>query len=300
MHEIELSGLDGRNLLAFLAALGAMRVLVLASPDALIRMRWHSRGGWVPVVLHSKIASEDELLEVLEACVCGEQSVNQTWKIAPDLTIGRVEFSQLLRDCLEMTRPSDRGSADFLAAFGSEAFGKGPKNEQMSDTKLRALGGGQQRFLGSLCELAGVCDREHLRRSLFAEWDYGDGRPSLRWDPSDYRPHALRADDPAKDPIRTMRGANRLAIEALPLFPTVPCGRRVRTVGFNDDNEITWPIWRVPLDLDSAASLLASAEIQESRPDRLAASRRAISQVLRARRFTDGKYRNFSPAREML
>ena len=155
-------------------------------------------------------------------------------------------------------------------------------------------------------ELAEGTTRDHLRRTLFETWDYGDSRPSLRWDPADYRPHALRADDPSGDPIKTMRGANRLAAEALPLFPTAPDGRHLRTVGFEDRNrepEVTWPIWREPIEVETVASVLAMEELQcaeISETTRKQFNRREIVQVFRARRFTEGKYRNFSPARALL
>lgn len=299
MYEIELSGLDGGSLLGFLAAMGVLRVLAAAAGDEVVRLRWRRAGAWVPVVMHSATAGAEELLDVLEARTCGEQTADTAWGISKDLTLSREEFGNCLEVYSKEAGATSRGAIDFLAAFGSEAFGSGPKKDQMSDTAFRTMSGaGHQHFLGFMRELAEQCGREHLRRSLFQIWDYGDGRPSLRWDPADYRPHALRAEDPSGDPIKTMRGANRLAVEALPLFPTAPCGRKVRTVGFNNDGEISWPIWLDPLDVSSVSSLLASEEIQS--PDRSAANRRGIVQVLRARRFTEGKYRNFSPARELL
>ena len=142
---------------------------------------------------------------------------------------------------------------------------------------------------------------DHLRRALFATWDYADERPSLRWDPADYRPHALRAEDPSGDPIRTMRGANRLAVEALPLFATVPGARELFTVGFanrDGSTEITWPIWVEALDLDTIHSMLSLTDLQKANAEVL--RRRGVAQAFRATRFTDGKYRNFSPARALL
>jgi len=150
-------------------------------------------------------------------------------------------------------------------------------------------------------ELAEGTVAEHLRRALLDPWDYADGRPSLRWDAADYRPHALRAEDPSGDPIRTMRGANRLAVEALPLFPTVPERGGLSTVAFADTDagtEVTWPIWSEPLSLDVVASLLACEDVQKA--DRSTVVRRGVAQVFRARRFTDGQYRNFSPAMALL
>ena len=124
----------------------------------------------------------------------------------------------------------------------------------------------------------------------------------MRWDPNEFRPHALRAGDPAKDNKRNnVRGANRLAIEALPLFPTVPQRAVLRTVAFGDKDaraEVTWPIWLDPLSLNVVASLLAFEDVQEA--DHSTLARRGVAQVFRAKRFTDGQYRNFSPARALL
>jgi len=39
MYEIELVGIDGANLLGYLAALGTLRTLTLADPGAEVRMR---------------------------------------------------------------------------------------------------------------------------------------------------------------------------------------------------------------------------------------------------------------------
>lgn len=302
MHEIELIGLDGRNLLGYLAALGTLRVLTLAEPETAVRMRWIDKGWWRPVVHHPRINTGEELVRAVEAKVCGESSINPAWGIGKDLTLARIGFARHLRAQASAATLDLRGAADFLTAFGSDVLGTGAKKELMSDTEFRTMSGaGHQHFLGFMTELASGCRTEHLARALLGPWDYADDRPSLRWDPADYRPHALRADDPSGDPIKTMRGANRLAIEALPLFPTAPEGRRIRTVAFRDrerKTEVTWPIWIEPLSLSAAASLLASEDVQKA--DRSTMTRRGIAQVFRARRFTDGKYRNFSPAKAVL
>ena len=175
----------------------------------------------------------------------------------------------------------------------------------MSETEFR-FGAGQQRFLEFMRELAEITTADQIRRALFELWDYEDDRPAMRWDPADYRPHALRAENPSGDPVRTMRGANRLAVEALPLFPTAACaGRKVRTVGFMERKgrrEITWPIWSEPLDLDTVKALLASAEIQEDEPERRAMTSRKVAQAFRAWKFKEkgGRYRNVTPARALL
>ena len=265
-------------------------------------MSWVDKGRWMPVDHHSRISNSEKLVAALERKVCGESSANAAWDIGEDLTLTRSEFGRHMgAEALDATA-TRREAADFLAAFGSDAFGTGTKKEQMSDTEFRTMSGaGHQHFLGFMKELARGTGAGHLTRALLEAWDYADDRPSLRWDPADYRPHALRAEDPSGDPIKTMRGANRLAVEALPLFATVPKGRRTGTVAFDDRDGgtvITWPIWIAPLDLNTVASLVASEEVQA--PDRATMSRRGIVQVFRARRFTEGKYRNFSPAKAVL
>ena len=292
MREIELTGLDGSNLLAYLAALGTLRVLTFAEPDLCVQMRWADRGYWVPVVHGTSADTPDEFLSLLAHRVCGEESADEAWKIGKDLTLSCAEFGERTREAVAKAAHGQRVSADFLAAFGSDVYGSGPKKELMSDTGFRTMSGaGHQHFLGFMHELAAGTGVEHLRRSLMAPWDYADGRPSLRWDAADFRPHALRAVDPSGDPIKTMRGANRLAIEALPLFPTAPQARRIRTTAFQEgDNgtEVWWPIWTDALELGTVASLLAAGD-ERVRP--------GVAQVYRAARFTEGKYRNFSPSK---
>jgi hypothetical protein len=302
MHDIELTGLDGSNLLAYLAGLGALRVLTLAMPNDEVRMAWVDRGCWTPVICHSRVESAEGVLEILRDKLCGESSINAAWKIGDDLNLRCSDFRDHLRRTGMEASTGNREDADFLTAFGSDVYGTVGKKETMSDTEFRTMSGaGHQHFLGFMRELAVGTDADQLRRTLFEIWDYEDDRPSLRWDPGDYRPHALRAVDPSGDPIKTMRGANRLAIEALPLFPTVPQDRRIRTMAFEDrpsGTEISWPIWTDPLELRTIASLVAYEGVQRGSRDELRPL--GIVQVFRARRFTEGKYRNFSPARAML
>lgn len=300
---VELRGVDGGNLLGYLAALGTLRKLAEQAGCEEARLKWVWSGNWMPVVVNARISSGEELVTRLAPSLCGEATISRAWAIADNLTLPLEQFRDVLLVHAATATPATRSAADYLAGFGSDGYGSGPKKDQMTDTEFRTMSGaGHQHFLGFMRELAAATSADQLRRALLTRWDYADGRPSLRWDPADYRPHALRADDPSKDPIKTMRGANRLAVEALPFFPTMPEERRrTVTAAFQDREkvtEITWPIWSEPIGPDSARSLLNSAEVQEA--DRSVMARRGIVQVFRAKRFTDGKYRNFSPARALL
>ena len=104
-------------------------------------------------------------------------------------------------------------------------------------------------------------------------WDYADAlnNQSLHWEPGEDRRHAYQWDQPSGDPTRKKRGgmlgANRLALEAWPLFPSFPDGDRIRTRGFLGNRAANtfwiWPLWSSCLTPDSVASILSLSELQE-------------------------------------
>ena len=295
-----LSGLDGGNPLAFLAAVGTLRVVTRAAPSAGWTMSWKVNDGhWSPVLLGSMSVTEDGLIELLMPAL-KTMDGDPALGFADDLTIGREQFRGVAQDAHRAATPTDRHFADFVAAFGSDSLSVSRK-DQIQDTALRTMSGaGHQHFLKSMRELVEATDSIHLKDSLFAPWRYLDPRPSLRWDPVDDRRHALRWKSPSGDAVQTMRGANRLAIEALPLLPTAPGEHKLHTTGFSDRRgegvQFTWPIWDAPLNVEVVRSLLSLAEIQEPRPDRAALAERGVVEVYRSQRITVDKYRNFTSA----
>src|SRR5205807_251238 len=104
---------------------------------------------------------------------------------------------------------------------------------------------------GNLESLMARTKPDHIARSLFQPWDYRDAldNQSLHWEPSEDRRHAYQWHKPSGDPTRKKRGgmlgANRLALEAWPLFPLLPAGGRLATRGFQGnkarDTFWTWP-----------------------------------------------------------
>lgn len=328
MTELMLEGLDGGNPLAYLAALGALRTTALAWPLRKARLHWsNARGGWRPCLLLDGEMNREDWLAAVDQSL-RDKSGQTAFTLADDSTAFSVLLSTkprdgqtALTDANDLTLPcieykpaasaaaitattNDRRHADFLAAFGSEAVeseANGKKTGQISDTALRTMSGaGHQHFLGFMRELAGATEAGHLRRALFDTWDYTDPGPSMRWDPSDDRRYALRWQQPSGDPTKTVRGANRLAIEALPLLPTAPINGRLETTGFTQRKGRgviwTWPIWAVPVSLDVTRSLVALPELQKETPDRRVLSAMGIAEIYRCQRITQGKYRNFTPA----
>jgi hypothetical protein len=212
--------------------------------------------------------------------------------LGPDLPAPAQSFVHLARAARQWP---DRTTADYCAAYGSEAHADG---DLIEDTALRTMSGaGHQHFLEFMRDIVGSTTSDHIRAALFAVWTYSDPRPSMRWDPQDDRRYALRASDPAggQSPITTVRGANCLAIEALPCFPTMPTNRDTKTRAFRGTT-FCWPIWNVPISLDCVQSLLAHAELTEESPRQQVLHALGVVEIFRSRRVTTGRFRNFTAA----
>lgn len=307
---LELSGLLGSNLLAFLAAIGSLITLSEAEEFGSVRLDWTLSGGWRPRLWTSVPVDPEAVITTLASSLsrAGSQGAfeiaTSSGELAKDLTISTAEYRLHTR---KAAASGDRRLIDFANAFGSETVAV--KNGNIADTGFRTMSGaGHQHFLGSMRELVACTEASHLAAALFSPWKYEDDRPSMRWDPEDDRRYALRWKDPSGDKIRTVRGANRLAIEGLRFFPVVPVDGRAVTTGFQgrgaSDMTFTWPIWEVPLGADEVRSLVAAAAIQSTNrakdeSTRAALRRQGIVEVFQSRRLTLGKYRSFSPARPM-
>lgn len=306
---IDLPGLDGSNPLAFLAALGTLRLL--DAPDRPVRLAWHrAHGGWT-----ARLSMDDELedAELAQSLAdhlrrSADHPALARWD---DLSVTPEEFRDFVQEAADHATSSDRGWADFAAAFGCEAtFHTAGSKTTIRDTALRTMSGaGHQHFLKTMRHLLQMVTTEQVHKTLFSPWLYDDPleKSTLRWDPNDDVRYALRWRNPSGDPERKKRGsmvgANALAIHGLPFFPTAPAGARLATTGFSRfgrDVAWTWPIWEPPVHAAVVRSLLASAELQARAPleselrDHLA--RRGVVEIYRSRRITTGKYRNFTPA----
>jgi hypothetical protein len=166
-------------------------------------------------------------------------------------------------------------------------------------------GAGHQNFIEFMRIIAGRTTAEHIEKALFRPWRYEDAveKQTMRWDPADDVRRALRWRKPSGDPSRGRRGGmlggNRLAIEGLPLLPTIPDGPGLRTTGFVAEGRgatyWTWPIWSDPLPVDVVRSLLAHPSLRRD-AERETLSHLGVAEVFRSRRLTIDKYRSFTPA----
>jgi hypothetical protein len=275
-----------------------------------MRAYWTVRHGtWrLCLLIQPEITAENWLTGLSR--YLGAKARRQALELADDLTIPIPQFRAALLQAVASAMPDERSGVDFLASFGSDAIESevnGKRTGEIADTALRTMSGaGHQHFLGVMKSLVSDTKQEHLEKALLLPWHYDDPveNHTMRWDPIDDVRYALRWRNSSGDPSRkragSLWGANRLALEALPLLPTAPVGGRLETTGFSQQKGHgvlwTWPIWTVAVGVDVVRSLLSLTDLQEPRPDRERLSAIGVSEVYRCQRITQGKYRNFTPA----
>lgn len=306
--KLELTGLDGSNPLAFLAALGALRTLTLAWPERKVKMAWRLVWKWTPVLqIDGAMITREEVLAALHERLSNKQNepyfALQAPVGEPENSLKKIPQSQYRRFAemaAQQTKQPDW--TDFAVAWGCEIKSRRKKDDIATTTDFDFTAG-QQGLLQMVRQTIEETTQKQLEESLFQPWRYADVGLSLRWDLLDEtRRYALQAVDPTnsrENPIKTMRGANRLAVEALPLFPVIPERKGVQTTGFveiNNEPSWTWPIWSDGLDMNVVRSVLANAVLYESKPDRARLRAQGIEEVYRSRVVMPaGYYRCFAP-----
>lgn len=303
---IELPGLDGSQLLGFLAALGTLRIANLIQPVGLPairpRLSWGTEHSATAPILHLSWNCGDA-----EFAACIAESLKTAFSrpeftFSADLSVAHEVFRKFGIQVADASTHIDRTSVDFAAAFGSDVRWKDA--ETISDTAFRTMAGaGHQHFLGFMSYILKTVETAHITKSLFSDWKYDDPveKLTMRWDPIDDVRYALRWRNPSGDPIRrsqgSVLGANALAIMALPFFPTMPRIDGLETTAFRgrraSSTFVSWPLWSQPLTADSVRSLLSINCEALSLLERASVG---IKQCFRAQRLTIGKVRNFSAA----
>ncbi|HEU0120876.1 MAG TPA: hypothetical protein VFQ91_10155 [Bryobacteraceae bacterium] len=284
-HTLLLTGLSGSNPLAYLAALGALRML----PEA--RLHWRlEQSVWRPVLTLPEPASSDglcqRLLDLSRRIPAHLEKLR-----AVNLTVPPKDFSAYMNAVQD-----DPDASSYAAAFASEVCIADQKDRVEYTNLCFITGSGHQDFITTVVRLSRDLSLDQLREALFERWRYADKSLSFRWDPQDAAEYALRASDPSKDGAWTVWGANRLAFEALPLFPVQPTQKGLRTTAFRKNTnreEFTWPLWDTPLAVDAVRSLLSYPELQEKQPNRALLRAMGIAELFRAPRIRIGQGANF-------
>ncbi len=305
--EVMLTGLTGGNLLAYLAALGTFRVLSLVLPSRQIRMGWRLEGGaWRPVIHAKNALSNSDVAESIMRYITPFRTdpashpifLWENWLL--DYTDNSGDRQRLFMQ-YRQGGIAERQIADWLTGIGTEI--NLAKNEE-ADSALRAPRADY--FGGNLKNIITKAEGRHIEEALFRAWTYSDPMDnlSLKFDPSEDRRHAFQWAKPSGDPERKNRGnvlgANRLALEAIPLFPTAVDGPRLTTPGFtgkkNSLRQFTWGVWGVPVSLETARSLITLAGLVPDTPVTADLKKIGLPAVYRCRRETVGKTRIFTPA----
>jgi hypothetical protein len=297
--QLTLNALDGSNPLAFLAALGTLRVLSLEKGPG-VQMAWVRQDGFWRPTLRPVTCDEEEFCANLAASKCWAPVEEFVKHLGKNITIPVNTFRAFVDTAIANVRPVDRRMADFVAAFGSEVCEEEDNNRIERTDLCFITGSGHQDFLGTAAELAERATAEHVHDALFGSWK-ADKKYSMRWDPTDAAEYALQWDDPGPKGAWAVWGANRLAFEALPYFPTAPVRAgmqavQLQTVGFcrrNRQDEFTWPIWQDFIGAATVRSLLSLDKLQSDRLERSALQAKGIREVYRAQRVRIGQGANF-------
>lgn len=306
-----LNAIDGSNPLGFLAAIGTLRLAALEWPESDISLHWYQASSWTPILSGCPESDEYSLCSALLQAPA--VPIEDLMMLGKNITVAPGKFREFTAKALNQTSLKDRRMGDFAAAFGCEDC-QDEKNERIRYTQLCFItGSGHQDFLGTIAALREVVSVERIYEALFGGWQCSDKSFSFRWDPSDAREYALRWSDPSKEGAWTTWGANRLAFEALPLFPTQPQKDRLSTTAFASRrsegqprrDELTWPMWAHPLGVDEIKSLLSLTELQaalestderaqkENAQTREHLKARGIEEIFRATRIRIGQGANF-------
>jgi hypothetical protein len=283
--EIILRSLDGSNPLAFLAALGTLRLLTLETQQE-IQLRWERLNGFWRPELRGIQAGDEELCEKMAKCSWWAPAEEFVASLGKNITVPKDKFKPFVNNACDTAKLHDRRAADFATAFGCEVCEEEDKDRIEYTDFCFITGSGHQDFLGTISALAGNVTSSHLYDALFGEWKAEKGL-SMRWDPSDAAEYALRWDDPGPKGAWAVWGANRLATEALPFFPTVPASSGLQSTGFsrrNRHDEFTWPIWEHFIGFASVRSLVALTELQKDAPKREILLSMGIREAYRAQR----------------
>ena len=293
---LRLEGPPADSLLGFLSTIGLMMVLEKST-------KWAPKLAWKDRTAHLHVDSDSDVTEgdVVEAAVTGISEFSKIMKFPVSNLKIEVDKQRELQDTLD---------PNIAVAFGSDAAKR--KNEDVAEpTPLCMMfGSGHQDFLPRLTAATTISKQElgrataQVRESLFSKWKYEDTEPKIafRWDPTEYRPHALRATDPTKEKANTMNGANRLAAVGFTSCMCVPTRRGLSTALCGKDGGIVWPIWSSPLSMAAIRIMMTYPVLKkmlEKDADQDILGKLdacGINSVMKARLFWDGKYKNVTAA----
>ncbi|CAN5274335.1 hypothetical protein BH11PLA2_BH11PLA2_43370 [soil metagenome] len=309
MHAMPLPGLDGANPLGFLAALGTLMICeqIAATPGAPdwlksgVKLSWGLPNKPQTPVLHMMgyLFSIEEFISALHQYLPHAVSAHPMVDAVAILTSivkekqNALPLPQQIQQASKIIEPSCRSKYDWLTCLMCELA---PEDTSQLQITRRDHG------LGNLHSVLEKTEAEHLRRAIFQVWDYADGlaNQSFHWEPTEDRRHACQWNMPTEDPTRKRRGgmlgANRLALEAWPLFPSFAVSGEASTRGFHGFRMFntfwTWPLWTTPQSSAVIASLMSLKRLHTKVPT----DRPIVAAAFRSQRILVGKTPNLTAA----
>lgn len=292
--EMVLRGLNGRNPMAYFAALGTLFAVARMRPEASPRLHWLRRP--IPRAVLTAHLPGGDLIEVLDAdraewfnCVALRGPNEVPFE---DVKLSAIEQRRYLLACRDAADGGrSAGLASALVAEGSFA-GKG--DGKPTDLHFTA---GQQRFLSIARVLQDQVTRDDLSEAVLGPWSYRKALPTFKWDVSDDRVYALSASDPSKETKYTVPGADWLALVGLSAYSAIRDGGRSRPPGSGGTwkyGRFRWGLWSEPLEADAVRASVATGWD----PDFVGSQGIGAFRVLeaRVRRSDQGGYGSFSPS----
>ena len=281
MTEIILTGLGGSNPIGALASFGLLRMSSRIDGMKGSKLRWRVRDqDGFPI---------DEATAVIDVPA----------EIDCDKLVHIIHKSVRYNENVFGWSMDEREEIDYFSAYGTEVAID--DNGKIRRTLLHMVSG-QQRFFDTVHKIYAVVenDEEKIREAIFGPWKYEDDVHSLGLYPQTTRLHAYRNIAPTSDNSQSNAGVILLALQALPLFSTVPYqgsiskGAMLKTTGFRREggNDVFfWPIWEPPIGLDALKTLLSSQELANGANGREALERRGVVSVYKCMRLEGEKGR---------
>lgn len=291
MTTIELSGLDGRNPLAYFAALGCLAGVTRVRPETAPRLSWG--GGPLPrPALDADGLDADDLVAALEADrVAWEGVPVLCFEDSPDVKLNATDQRRYLLAC----RDADDGgrSAELVTSLIAEGTFAKTGDGKPTDLHFTA---GQQKFLVIARQLQAQVGPADMAEALFGPWRYERPLPTFGWDMTDDRVYAYGFSDPAKTKKLTVPGADWLGLLGLAAYPARGLGDQSSPAGASGSwkrGRFRWALWSAPLNWSAAWSLVQTGFD-------LAALGRIGTGVFRVyeagiRRSDQGGYGSFAP-----
>lgn len=263
MDEIRMNGLQARNPLGFLAALGALEVASRFEPT--VTLHWSATvspravlTGISENVLISAV--RQDAAEVLVGPVLN-------WPVEAPLADLKMPPEQLRRWADELYAtvhgPADRWITDLWAGLVSEY---GVDNSGQSKPTHLHFTAGQQKFLVMARAIGASLDDDRVREAVFGPWRYDSTAPSLSWDNRGERSYARRGFDPSGEKRQGVPAADWLAFRGLAFYPTAVRFGRLATAGCQPSwktSTFRWPVWVIPMRRPAVRRLVVNPAVSD-------------------------------------